>query len=234
MASGTISYRTVDDNVHASFTSGSPAAVQDRCRIYTDARRLDGALIDRFRALPATVVGDAMDRLGVMHADIHAVTGERSRCVGSAVTVLTRAGDNLAIHAALDAAEPGDVLVVNGQAGLSQALFGGLMARRARRLEVAGLVVDGVVRDIDEIRSCGLPVWARGVAPGGPFKDGPGIVGRPVACGGVVCASGDIVVADASGVAIVPAADALAILERSLRIAEWESSLEGGEQELTP
>jgi regulator of RNase E activity RraA len=163
-----------------------------------------------------------MDRLGVVHGKIAALCGS-ARCAGSALPVLTVAGDNLAIHAALEGAEPGDVLIVNGQGDVSRALFGGLLARKARSKGIRGVVIDGCVRDIAEIRELAVPTWARGVVAAGPLKHGPGVVGRPVACGGVVCAPGDIVVADASGVAIVPLADVVGVAERAEAIQVWEA-----------
>ena len=169
-------------------------------------------LVDRFRQVPVAAVGDALERLWVLEGDIRAMW-PGARCAGPALPVYTRAGDNLAVHRALDIAQPGDVLVVNGQGDTTRALLGGLLAKRARNLGLAGIVVDGAVRDVDQIESVGLPVFARASTPAGPYKNGPAEIGLPVACGGVVCSPGDIVCGDADGVAIVPQARAARVAD---------------------
>lgn len=168
-------------------------------------------LIAAFRDLPSPNVGDAMCRMGVVDPRIRAAW-PGARCVGSALTVWTRAGDNLMIHKAIDMALPGDVVVVNGQADTTRALFGELMGHTASVLGLAGLVFDGVIRDTAALQAMGLPVFARGTSAAGPYKEGPGEIGRAVACGGVVCAPGDIVVADGDGVVIVSQRDAELVL----------------------
>jgi RraA family protein len=185
------------------------------------------SLVERFRQVPVAAVGDAQERLWVLEGDIRAMW-PGARFAGSALTVYTRAGDNLAVHRALDIARPGDVLVVNGQGDTTRALLGGLLAGRARKLGLAGIVVDGAVRDVDEIESVGLPVFARAITPAGPYKNGPAEVGLPVACGGVVCSPGDIVCGDADGVAVVPHARAVRVAEAIAGILQHERDLARG------
>ena len=197
--------------------SGSPGF-----RIASNWNRPDPATVIAFAEVPSPNVGDAMNRLGVVDPHIQAVW-PGARCVGSALPVWVRAGDNLMIHKAIDMAEPGDVIVVNGQGDLTRALFGELMAQSAAALGVGGLVFDGVVRDVASLAELRLPVFARGVSPAGPFKQGPGEIGRPVAIGGVVCAPGDLVVADADGVVIVPRQDADVVLAEAQAIQEREA-----------
>lgn len=184
-------------------------------------------LLDRFRQVPVAAVGDALERLWVLEGDIRAMW-PGATCTGPALPVYTRAGDNLAVHRALDIAQPGDVLVVNGQGDTTRALLGGLIARRARMRGLAGIVVDGAVRDVDEIESSGLPVFARASTPAGPYKNGPAEVGLPVACGGVVCSPGDIVCGDADGVAIVPQARAARVADAVADILRHERDLARG------
>ncbi|MFL9926816.1 RraA family protein [Herbaspirillum lusitanum] len=125
--------------------------------------------------------------------------------VGTAVTVRTRAGDNLAIHRAFDFCRPGDVLVIDGGGELSQALMGDIMASYAASIGIAGLVIDGAIRDVAEIRVRDFPVYARGVTHRGPYKNGPGEVNVPVTVGGMVVHPGDVIVGDEDGVlAIAP------------------------------
>jgi RraA family protein len=184
-------------------------------------------LVDRFRQVPVAAVGDALERLWVLAGDVRAMW-PGARCAGSALPVYTRAGDNLAVHRALDIAQPGDVLVVNGQGDTTRALLGGLLAKRALNLGLAGIVVDGAVRDVDEIESVGLPVFARASTPAGPYKNGPAEVGLPVACGGVVCSPGDIVCGDADGVAVVPQARAAQVADGIAEILQHERDLARG------
>ena len=189
--------------------------------------RPPATLVDRFRQVPVAAVGDALERLWVLAGDVRAMW-PGARCAGSALPVYTRAGDNLAVHRALDIAQPGDVLVVNGQGDTTRALLGGLLAKRARNLGLAGIVVDGAVRDVDEIESVGLPVFARASTPAGPYKNGPAEVGLPVACGGVVCSPGDIVCGDADGVAVVPQTRAARVADSVADILQHERDLARG------
>jgi regulator of RNase E activity RraA len=172
--------------------------------------RADAALLDRFRLLPAANVSDAMERLGVLDSRIRAAW-PGAAVVGPAFTVWTRAGDNKVLHEALALAQPGDVIVINGCGDESRALLGELIGARAKVNGIAGFIVDGAVRDVDLLMEMGMPVFARAVTPAGPYKNGPGYLGRTIAVGTVAVAPGDIVVADADGVAIVPLGEADAV-----------------------
>ena len=142
-------------------------------------------LLDQYITAPAANVGDVFDRLLVLDSGIRCLTSH-TRLVGTALPILTRAGDNLAIHYALDDAQPGDVLVINGQGDLSRALIGDLIGEIMVAKGVLGAIVDGVIRDAETLSRQGLAVFARGTTPAGPYKNGPGIIGNPVAVGGVV------------------------------------------------
>ena len=141
---------------------------------------------------------------------------------GPALTVWVRAGDNARIHEAIALAEPGDVLVIAAQGALTHAVFGELMALACLSRGVAGVVVDGAVRDAAALADLRFPAFARGACASGPLKDGTGEVGFPIACGGVVCSPGDLVRADGDGVVIVPAGDALTVLRQAELIEAWE------------
>lgn len=166
--------------------------------------------VRRLGALPTANIGDAMDRLGALDSRIQA-TWPGAKVAGPAFTVWTRAGDNAAIHAALRIAEPGDVIVVNGQGDESRALLGELIGGWAAAAGIVGFVLDGAVRDAADLAEIGIPVFARACTPAGPYKHGPGRLGVTIAVGGVAISLGDIVVGDADGVVVVPQADAEAV-----------------------
>ncbi|WP_419999942.1 RraA family protein [Streptomyces boninensis] len=165
--------------------------------------RVAAAETSRLGEAPAANVGDALQRMTVMDGGIRLCT-ERAALLGNALTVDVRSGDNLAIHRALDEARPGDVLVVNGHGDITRALIGDLIGEIMVNAGVVGAVVDGAVRDVQALSEMGLAVYARAITPAGPFKDGPGTIGAPVAVGGLVVAAGDVLVADADGVVVVP------------------------------
>jgi RraA family protein len=127
---------------------------------------------------------------------------------GPAVTVRVRPGDNLMIHKALTMVEPGDVLVIDGGGDVTQALVGGLMRTTCVARGLAGLVIDGAVRDLTEWAEDGMPIFARGHTHRGPSKDGPGEINVPISCAGMVVLPGDLIVGDADGVIAIPAEQA--------------------------
>jgi 4-hydroxy-4-methyl-2-oxoglutarate aldolase len=168
-------------------------------------------LMGAFAGLSVANIGDARDRMGMLDGGIRTLW-RGARMVGRARTVWVRSGDNLAVHQALAMARAGDVLVINGHRDTDRALIGELIAERAKARGVAGMVIDGAARDVTELERIGFGVWARGVSPAGPYKNGPGKTDLPVAVGGVVVSPGDVVVADDDGVIVIPAAEAAASL----------------------
>jgi regulator of RNase E activity RraA len=202
----------------------TPPATSPSVQVASGHARPPRVLVERFRRMAASTVADAQQRLWVLDGGIGPMWAGAA-CVGPALPVYTRAGDNLAVHHALDLAEPGDVLVVNGQGDTTRALVGELLAARAFRAGLAGVVVDGAVRDVHAFSAIGLPVFARGATPAGPYKHGPAEIGYPVACGGVVCAPGDIVCGDADGVVVVPQARAEQVAERADAVVRHEREL---------
>ena len=135
---------------------------------------------------------------------------------GTAVTVRTRAGDNLAILRAFDICRPGDVLVIDADGDIANALVGGIMTFYAASIGVAGMVVDGAIRDVAEIRERPFPVYARGVNHRGPYKDGPGAINVPVSAGGMAVCPGDLVVGDQDGLIALSREEAPAVIEKAL------------------
>lgn len=195
---------------------GTPGA-----RLRESWSRPDSAVVSELGQYSTGIVSDAMHRLGAMDAGVKPVW-RGARLAGPALTVWVRAGDNARIHEAIAMAQRGDVLVVNAQGSMNHAVFGELMALTCQARGVQGIVVDGAIRDAEALGALRFPTFARGACASGPLKDGTGEVGFPTACGGVVCAAGDVVVADNDGVVVVPIADAETVLVQARRIAEWE------------
>ncbi|MBB4689220.1 RraA family protein [Amycolatopsis jiangsuensis] len=165
----------------------------------------------------ASAAGLAVSLLSDNMARVSGAVGLRHRhdgtpMAGTAVTVRTRAGDNLAVYRAFDHCRPGDVLVVDGGGALDQALMGDIMTSFAERRGLAGVVVDGAIRDVAAIRQRPFPVFSRGVTHRGPHKNGPGEVNVPVSIGGMVVHPGDLVVGDEDGVLAIPVADAATVI----------------------
>lgn len=164
-------------------------------------------LLRAFADIPTAAIGDARDRLGVVDPRVQTMW-PGAHIAGRALTVLCRPGDNKGIHEALGLARPGDVLVVDGGGYPSRALIGELIAHRAINRGIAGMIIDGAVRDVPALQEAGFPVWAVGSSPAGPYKSGPYRVGTAVSVGGAVVRPGDVMVADADGVIVVPLAEA--------------------------
>ena len=137
-----------------------------------------------------------------------------SRAVGPALTISTRGGDNLAPWLAIDAAQPGDVIVIATDDHRGSSTFGDLYAIAARNRGVAGIVTDGLCRDAGGIREHGVPAFVAGQMPNAPEKRGPGAISGTIRCGGVVIHAGDVVVADDDGVVIVPQGRIEDVIER--------------------
>ena len=127
-----------------------------------------------------------------------------TRAAGPARTVLCGNGDNLMVHAAVAHAEPGDVLVLTMPQPAPVALIGDLLATQAIDQGVAAMLVDGAVRDLDQLRDLGLPIWARYVRASGATKEKIGELDTPVLVGGADIHPGDVVVLDADGAVVVP------------------------------
>ncbi len=165
---------------------------------------IGAATLDAWRDVPAAVASDCLGRFQAMAGAIKPLA-PGMRIVARARTVECMVGDNSALHAAIGLCEPGvDVLVCNAQGFEDTALFGGLMTRACLQGNVAGLVIDGAVRDGAEIIESGFPCFSRAVVPRGPHKGFGGIIDGAITCGGVPVSPGDLVIGDDDGVTVVP------------------------------
>lgn len=167
-------------------------------REYKSAVSISADLIEEYENTASSIVSDSLDRL--IGATGLLPYHRSQRAIGTAVTVKTRAGDNLAIHKALEIARPGDVLVIDGGGDCSQALIGEIVVHKAMVIGISGFVIDGAIRDVSEIRQIDMPVFARAVTHRGPYKAGPGIINQPVCIAGMVVMPGDLILGDADGV----------------------------------
>jgi 4-hydroxy-4-methyl-2-oxoglutarate aldolase len=179
---------TMDGVVYLKLPRPRPDLVARAARI---------AVSDLYEALPADLRDSAL-----MNSRIRPLL-PGIRMAGPAVTARCAPGDNLMMHKALLLAQRGDVLVVDGGEP-SGAQWGYLAAVYAKKKELAGVVVEGCIRDADALVADRSPVWFREISPAHPTKKGPGAVNVPVRCGDVLVHPGDLVCADGDGVLVVP------------------------------
>lgn len=195
-------------------------------RIYLKREMPDPEVIEQFKGIPASNTADCMGRSCGMDPRIRLMSSPRApMAAGAALTVKTCAGDNLTLHAALNMAQEGDFLVVANEGGSARSLIGDIMMAYLRfARKVAGIVVDGPIRDIDEISTWDFPVYATGTNPGGPYKEGPGEINVPVSCGNISVNPGDIILADADGVIVIPRRDAAQVLADAKKFKEADDA----------
>lgn len=174
--------------------------------------RVTAEQIERARKFQAAVLCDVAGRRGTMDSRIQAL-GPDMRVAGPAFPVEVRPGDNLMFHVALAVAKPGDVLVVDGKADSTCALFGELMIAQAEAAKLGGFVVDAASRDTDTLAKGRFPIFSTGRNPCGPTKGLAGTLGRQVSAGGVAVNPGDLVVGDIDGVVVIPREQVDAVLD---------------------
>lgn len=194
-------------------------------RVFLKRELPDKELVKAFSELPAANVADAMGRLCALHSDIKLMSSPTKKMCGVALTVKARPGDNLALHKALNIAEEGDVIVVSNEGDRSQSIMGEIMYKYLSDFKkIEGIVIDGPIRDIDVISQCEMPIFATGTTPGGPYKEGPGEVNVPIACGRIAVNPGDIILGDADGVIVIPKNDAAQIIDKAIEISKGDAA----------
>ena len=182
--------------------------------IVTDPPRADLAAVDRLATCGVATVHEATGRSGYLGPGIRP-NPPGTRVAGTALTVLCWPGDNLMIHAAVAHARPGDVIVIATTSPSSDGAFGELLATSLISRGVRALVTGGGVRDTQDLRDLGFPVWSAHVSAQGTVKATPGSVNVPVTLGGQVIRPGDAIVADDDGVCVVPRRDVTAAVVAS-------------------
>ena len=165
--------------------------------------------------IPVAALSDNMHR-NIGSIGLHPYHRPMARTMaGTAVTARSRGGDNLTYLRALEFCRPGDVLVIDAGGDLNNAVVGGILSFYAAHIGVVGVVIDGAIRDVAEVRAREFPVYARGVTHRGPYKDGPGEINVPVSVGGMVVNPGDIVVGDQDGLMAFAPDDAAWLIEKA-------------------
>lgn len=203
-------------------------------KVFLRVNRVDAALCATALQVTVSDIHEASvprGRSGLMSSRMRPQQKGR-RIAGPAVTAFCEPGDNLMMHRALHLAQPGDVLVVVCEAETSGAQWGDMAARYALRKGLAGVVVQGCVRDTDAVEALGFPVWATHVHAIHPERSGGGFVNMPVVCDGVRVQPGDLIVADGDGVICVPRHDTpdtlLCAMARMRKEESLIAAIEGG------
>lgn len=177
--------------------------------------RPDRATITGYSGIGVATIHESLGKEtnNVMHHSIKPLASGM-KLLGPAVTVDSFPADNLTVHVGIVYCKPGDVLVVNGH-GMEGVMFGGQMAYQARKSGVAGIVVDGAVRDSEEIIKMQFPCFSNLISALGSAKGTPGSINVPIQCGGVLVSPGDLVAGDNDGVVVVPRKSAKETLEKA-------------------
>ncbi|SDY61709.1 Regulator of RNase E activity RraA [Variovorax sp. YR634] len=181
------------------------------------------AIIAALQDIPVAALSDNLHRnIGSVGLQPYHRPGHKTMA-GTAVTVKTRGGDNLTPMRAFEFCRPGDVLVIDAGGDITNAVIGGILSFYTATIGTAGLVLDGAIRDVAEIRERDYPVYARGVNHRGPYKDGPGEINVPVSVGGMIVNPGDIVVGDQDGLLAFSPDEAELLIEKARAHLETEA-----------
>jgi regulator of RNase E activity RraA len=187
------------------------------------ATQVDPKILAALREIPVAALSDNMHRnIGSVGLRPYHRPG-RATMAGTAVTLKSRGGDNLTMLRAFEFCRPDDVLVMDAGGDVTNAMIGGILSFYAARIGTVGVVLDGAIRDLAEIRERDFPVYARGVNHRGPYKDGPGEINVTVSVGGMVVNPGDIVVGDQDGLMAFPPDEAELLIEKARAHLETEA-----------
>ena len=179
-----------------------------------------------FAQLGVATVHEAAGRTGIVDLPLTQVV-PGTRVAGPARVALCAQGDNSMVHAVVAHARPGEILVLTSTEPAAIALVGDLLATQAQAQGVAGILVDGAVRDLDELAAIGLPIWARFVRAQGATKGEVGALDVPVVVGGAEIRPGDLVVMDCDGVVVLPSERVDVVLPLAVERAEREEAMRG-------
>lgn len=186
--------------------------------------RPNAQLVEELGQFATTILSDAMEKCQTMHSEIKPVYPIKRIC-GPAVTARSIVADYLTPVAAIDYTQPGDIIVIDVKGYKDAAIWGDLAAKSCRLKKVAGVIIDGAVRDSDGIKENGVPHFSRSVTPNAGDCSVLGDINIAIQCGGVVVNPGDIVVADNDGVVVVPKSKATLVLEKAKGQIDAEKQL---------
>lgn len=182
--------------------------------ILSRKRAISAEMVEKFRKLPVANISDCMSRMTAGGASLRPMH-DGTLLAGPALTVSTRPGDNLMVHKALNLAQPGDVIVVDAGGDLTNAIIGEIMTSYAESRGIAGIIINGAIRDSGTIRRGAFPVYAAGITHRGPYKDGPGVINGTIALDGMTIEPGDLILGDEDGLLCIPFDQAEAIYEQT-------------------
>lgn len=193
--------------------------------VESSVNRPDDDVVSGFKGIPSSIASDVTGNVGFAMDSGMKPVYSGAEVAGTALTVKAAPGDNLIIHKAITMAEPGDVLVIDANGYVETGHLGELMCASCKAHDLAGIVIDGAIRDRADIAEMEFPVYARGVHPQGPLKQDPGSINVPVSCGGVTVEPGDVIVGDGEGITVVPADEAETVLESAREKLTAEGNL---------
>lgn len=185
---------------------------------------VDPGQLAALASFSSATLHEAMGRIGALPAAIRPIDRETRLC-GPAFPVFCPAGDNLMIHKAIEAAAAGEILVVDHESSMGDGPFGDVLAEACQARGIAGLVIDGCVRDATTLRAMGFPIFARGLCIEGTDKVRTSPLGAPIILGKTTIHRGDIVIGDEDGVVIVPQAMIASAIEAARNREEKEDAL---------
>ncbi|BAQ11620.1 putative dimethylmenaquinone methyltransferase [Bacillus sp. OxB-1] len=193
-------------------------------RVFPVEKRVDLATVEQFRDIVTAHISDNMCRLQAAGTELTPHHKE-GKLLGTAFTVKTRPGDNLMVHKAIDMAIPGEVIVVDAGGDTTNAIIGEIMQRIAKKKGIAGIVINGAIRDSLAIKSDTFPVYAKGVTHRGPYKDGPGEINVPISLNGMIVHPGDLIIGDEDGLVAIPMEEVNNVLRKAKAMAKKEEEI---------
>ncbi|MDN6640301.1 MAG: RraA family protein [Tetragenococcus sp.] len=180
-------------------------------------------IFDKLRGYGTPPLSDGLRKFNTLDSAIKPVTSGVA-LAGPAITVKLRPADNLMLHKAIDLAQEGDIIIVDTGGTTDYSILGDLMSSSAFKKNIGGIVIDGAIRDIDELIEKQYPVFAKAISPSVGDKDGPGEINYPISCGGIVVMPGDYIVGDQNGVVVIPPELADEIIEGTEQKLAYEEN----------